>query len=68
MAKVQRLSECEDTAKIFGWIDSMSITQVVQAFEVWPKSNSPYRWYVPTDVTAFLICTDNIILAGKLGG
>ena len=56
----------EDTAKTYGWIDSMSITQVVQAFEVWPKSSSPYGWYVPGAVTVLLICTDNVGLAPGL--
>lgn len=56
----------EDVAKTFGWIDSMSITQVVQAFEVWPKSSSPYGWYIPGSVTSLLICTDNVGLAPGL--
>ncbi len=53
----------EDVTTTFGWIDSMSITQVVQAFKVWPKRSSPYGWDVPGFVTSLLICTDNIGLA-----
>lgn len=63
---MEAFSEREGAGKTFGWIDSMSITQVVQAFEVWPKSSSPYGWHVPRAVTALLICTDNISLAPGL--
>lgn len=63
---METFGECEDTVETFGWIDSMSITQVVQAFEVWPKSSSPYGWYVPGAVTVLLIFTDNVGLAPGL--
>lgn len=63
---METFGEREDIAKTFGWIDSMSITQVVQAFEVWPKSSSPYGWYVPGAVTVLFIYTDNIGLAPGL--
>lgn len=63
---MERLSEHDGAVKTFGWIDSMSITQVVQAFEVWPKSSSPYGWNVPRDATVLLICTDNISLVPGL--
>ena len=66
MSKVETFGEREGTEKTFGWIDSMSITQVVQAFEVYPRSSFPYGWYVPGAVTILLICTDNIGLAPGL--
>lgn len=60
------LNERCGTENTYGWIDSMSITQVVQAFEVWPRDSLPFGWYVPATVTTLLICTDNIGLAPGL--
>jgi len=52
------------TTTTSGWIDSASITQVVQAYEVGPKKeSSPCGWTVPRLVTSLLMFTENMGLA-----
>ncbi|MGA2070667.1 MAG: hypothetical protein ABSG97_04895 [Sedimentisphaerales bacterium] len=48
-----------------GWIDSASISQVVQAFDIYPNKNVPWEWDIPLFVTRLLISTStrNIGLA-----
>lgn len=52
-----------NTANTFGHIDSASITQVVQAFDVYPRESVPQGWDIPLFVTSLLISTLNIGLA-----
>jgi len=52
-----------NTTTTFGFIDSASITHVVQAYEVFPDKSYPCGWTVPRLVTALLISTENIHLA-----
>lgn len=46
-----------------GWVDSASVTHVVQAYDVWPKKSFPCGWTVPRLVTSLLISPNNIGLA-----
>jgi len=52
-----------NTASTFGHIDSASITQVIQAFDVYPRESVPQGWNIPLFVTRLLIFTRNIGLA-----
>ncbi len=49
--------------QIVGWLDSASLTHVVQAYDIWPKEPSPGGWLVPRLVTSLLISTPHIGLA-----
>lgn len=52
--------------KASGWIDSMSLTQVVQAFDVGLDNTGPFQGCIPAEVTALLIFAQNIGLAPGL--
>jgi hypothetical protein len=45
------------------WIDSASITHIVQAFQVYPDRSQPFGWLAPTFVTSLLLSPGRVGLA-----
>jgi hypothetical protein len=63
MSELTSNRQTPNTSTTPGYIDSASITHVVQAYEVHPNESYPCGWTVPRLVTSFLISTKNIGLA-----
>ena len=54
--------------QIVGWLDSASLTHIVQAYEIWPEEPSPGGWLVPQLVTSLLLSTPHVGLAPGVAG
>jgi len=66
MKKVDPYKSHQRTKTTFGHIDSASITQVVQAFDVYPEPSVPRGWDIPLSVTSLFISARNIGLSPSI--
>lgn len=63
MSEPMSNKRASNIANTYGHIDSASITQVVQAFDVYPRESVPQGWDIPLFATSLLISARNIGLA-----